>query len=490
MEVPMSLPIWTPRDYQREMRDFGIDVPRCQVWCSPGGGKTSTGLTIFDHLRWFGEANHLLVVSTKRIAQYVWSNEIARWDNFKDLSIAVAVGSPEQRLAAVKKRALVTTINFENLPWLVETMGDAWYWDMVIADESTKLKSLRIDMRTSSTGKVFARQSGGSSRAMAIARVAHKKVRRWICLTGTPAPNGLIDLWAQAWFCDAGQRLGRSFTAYKERWFRQIRVGDDAFQFRLEPYAHSDAEIKEALRDITIMIDAKQYMDLPPVVTNVVKVPLPSKARKLYEDMEKEYFIELISARGVEEIEAFNAGSKSMKCRQLASGAIYLKPDDGSDTAPWEAVHDSKIEAISDIAEELNGAPLLIAYQFRSDLARLQKAFPKGRYFDDNPRTLQAFRDGKIPQLFIHPASGGHGIDGMQDVCNNIAFFSQTWNLEEFEQVVERIGAVRQVSAGHFRSVYIHLIVAEDTVEEEMVHRIQTKASVQDSLKLAMKRRM
>lgn len=486
----MTLPTWNPRDYQREMRDFALDVPRCQLWASPGAGKTSTGLAIYDHLLWFNEVEHLLVVSTKRIAQYVWANEIARWDNFKHLTVAVATGTPEQRIAAIKRRAKITTINYELLPWLVETVGEHWYWDMVIADESTKLKSLRIDMRTSPKGKVFARQSGGSSRAAAVAKVAHKKVRRWINLTGTPAPNGLIDLYGQAWFCDAGQRLGRSFTAFKDRWFRQVKVGDDAFAFRLEPYKHSDAEIRAVLRDITTTIDAKQYMDLPPVVTNVIKVPLPPKCRKLYDEMEEEYFIELRSARGIEEVEAFNAGAKSMKCRQLASGAVYLKPDEVGDEAPWISVHDEKIDAVQDICEELNGAPLLIAYQFRSDLARLQKAFPKGRYFDDNPRTLQAFRDGKIPQLFIHPASGGHGIDGMQDVCNNIAFFSQTWNLEEFEQVVERIGAVRQVSAGHFRSVYIHLIVAEDTVEEEMVHRVQTKASVQDSLKLAMKRRM
>lgn len=484
----MALPIWNPRDYQRALRDFALDNRRVNWWAGPGTGKTSTGLETFNHLRFFCEARRLLVISTKRIAKMVWSNEAAKWENFKHLSVAVAVGTPDQRLKALREKADITTINYENLPWLVETLGEHWPWDMVIADESTKLKSMRIDMRVSKKGKEFQRKSGGSMRAAALGDVAHKKVRRWINLTGTPAPNGLIDNWGQMWFIDGGQRLGRSFTAFQERWFRQIRIDD--YQFKLEPTRYADAEIKERMADVTMTIDARDYMDLPPVITNIIKIKLDARCRKLYDEMEEEYFIELRSARGIEEVEAFNAGAKSMKCRQLASGAVYLKPDEVGDEAPWISVHDEKIDAVQDICEELNGAPLLIAYQFRSDLARLQKAFPKGRYFDDNPRTLQAFRDGKIPQLFIHPASGGHGIDGMQDVCNNIAFFSQTWNLEEFEQVVERIGAVRQVSAGHFRSVYIHLIVAEDTVEEEMVHRVQTKASVQDSLKLAMKRRM
>jgi hypothetical protein len=486
----MTRQLWIPRDYQRAMRDLAIDVPRCQLWCSPGGGKTSTGLTVFDDLRWFGEAKRLLVLSTKRIAQYVWTNEMARWENFSHLTSAVAVGTPTQRLAALRMNADITTANYDVLPWLIETLGDEWPFDMVIADESTKLKSLRIALvKHHKTGKEFYRVGGGGARTGQLARIAHKKVRRWICLTGTPAPNGLLDLYGQAWFCDAGQRLGRSFTAFQERWFRQIKVGDDAFAYKLEPYPHAEAEIKGLLKDITLTVDAGDYMDLPPVVTNVIKFKLRADHRKLYREMEKDYFIQLRSARGVEDIEAFNAGGKSMKCRQLASGAVYAKPDQVGDQAPWIAVHDSKLDAMQDIAEELNGAPLLIAYQFRSDLERLKKAFPKGRYFDDNPKTLADFRAGKIPQLFIHPASGGHGIDGMQDVCNNIAFFSPTWNLEEYEQVVERIGAVRQVSAGFFRSVYIHLIVAEDTVEEEMVERLQTKASVQESLKLAMKRR-
>jgi SNF2 family DNA or RNA helicase len=475
-----------PRDYQRALRDFALDRPRVNWWAGPGTGKTGSGLELFDHLRLFGEADRLLVASTKRIAAMVWPNEIAKWENFHHLSIAVAVGTPEQRIAAIKRGALITTINYENLPWLADTLGDEWPWDMVIADESTRLKSLRIDMRRHpKSGKLFLRKSGGSERAIRLAKVSHKKVRRWINMTGTPAPNGLIDNWGQMWFIDGGQRLGRTFSAFKERYFRSVRTGDNAYDIRLEPYAHSDAEIKRLMADVTMTIDARDYMDLPDVLVNKIAVRLPPDARKLYTEMEREMFIELQG----HEVEAFNSGARSMKCRQLASGAVYLEPDPGNDTAPWLTVHDAKLDALQDIVSELNGAAVLIAYQFRSDLARLRKAFPKGRFFDDNPQTLADFRAGKFQVLFIHPASGGHGIDGMQDVSQDIVFFSMTWNLEEYEQVIARIGAERQVSAGFFRDVRVHLLIAEDTVEEEMVERIETKATVQESLKLAMKRR-
>ncbi len=264
-----------------------------------------------------------------------------------------------------------------------------------------------------------------------------------------------------------------------------VRVGDDAFAVKLEPYPHADAEIKGLLRDVSLTIEAKDYFDLPPLVMNKIPVYLSDKASKHYREMEKEMFTEIRE----NPVEAFNAGSKSMKCRQLASGAVYVEPDDGRDPKPWVVVHDDKIEALKDVVAEAAGAPIIVAYQFRSDLARLQKAFPEGRYFDDKPATLAAFRAGRIPVLFIHPASAAHGIDGMQDACNIIVWFSLTWNLEEFEQLVERIGPTRQAQAGLNRSVYCHLLVAQDTVDEEMVERIETKASVQDSLRAAMKRR-
>ena len=478
---------YNPRDYQRAMRDFALDNPRVNWWAGPGTGKTSTGIATYDFLRLFGEVEKLLVVSTKRVCKLVWTKEVQKWEDFRHLSVAVAVGTVEERLAAIRSRANITCVNYDVLPWLVATIDEEhWPWDMVIADESSKLKGLRIDMRPSKKvpGKMSMRKSGGSERAQRLARVAHKKVRVWINATGTPASNGLVDLWGQAWYIDAGQRLGRTFTAFQQRWFNAIK-GSDSHEIIYRPTPFAKEQIEAALRDVTISINARDYMDLPPTLTNVIRVPLPADAYAQYREMEREMFVEI---RG-EEIEAVNAGSKSMKCRQIASGAAYYLPDDGSDTAPWVKVHDAKLDALLDLVSDLNGASLLVAYQFRSDLARLKEAFPKGRYFDDNPKTLRDFMDGKFQIMFIHPASGGHGIDGMQEICRDIAFFSMTWNLEEYEQVIERIGAVRQVSAGFFRDVRVHLLVAENTIEEDMVARIDSNASVQESLKAAMKRR-
>lgn len=432
-----------------------------------------------------GEAERVLVLSTKNICTLTWPAEVQKWENFKHLSIAVAVGSASERVAALRKRADITTANYDVLPWLVETLGDAWPFDMVIADESSKLKGLRVDIRKHHvSGKEFQRKGGGSTRAAALSGVAHKRVRRWLNLTGSPAANSLVDLWGQMWFIDAGQRLGRSFTSFRDRWFNAIR-GSDGYEIVYVPSPFAKSQIEDAIKDVTLSISARDYMDLPQTLTNVIKVKLPDAAYKLYREMEREMFVQIES----HEIEAFNAGSKSMKCRQLASGAAYVKADDGNDTAEWVTVHDAKLDALEDLAADLNGAPLLVAYQFRSDLARLLKRFPKGRHFDGKRQTLDLFRAGRIPMLFTHPASAGHGIDGMQDACQDIAFFSMTWNLEEYEQIIERIGAVRQVSAGFFRDVRVHILAADRTVELEMIERTQTKASVQDSLKAAMSRR-
>lgn len=468
--------IWLPRDYQRALRDAALDTPRYQWWAGTGTGKTSTWLSVMDTLLTFDEVQHVLVVSTYNIATIVWPQELQKWESFSHLTMAVAVGAPAQRIAALKRKAQITCINFENLPWLVETLGDEWFFDMVVADEATRLKSLRIDIRKSTLGKVFNRQSGGGGRAYKVALVAHKRVRRWINGTGTPLPNGLIDLWGQAWFIDAGQRLGRTFSAYKERYFNSIRI--DTYETILRPTEFAEEQIKGKLADVTLTIDAADYMDLPPIQYNQIPIPLPAQAWQHYREMEKEYFT-LVQDH---DIEAVNSGSKSMKLRQLASGAAYH-----DDQANFVETYSGKLDRCEDILNELNGASLIVAYQFKSDLARLQKRFPKARVF--NAANKDAFQRGEFQMLLVHPASAGHGIDGLQDVCHHMVVFSQTWNLEEFIQVIERIGPVRQVSAGFWRTTFVHLLIGENTIEEDMVDRIQSKDSVQTAVKAAMKKR-
>ena len=454
---------FTPRPYQTMIVDYIVSNPRCSVWAGMGTGKTVSTLTALDIL-FLVEDGPALVIAPKRVAVSTWPDEIAKWSHLSNMVVSPIVGSPADRKAALRKRADVYTINYENLPWLVETVGASWPFKIVVADESTKLKGFRI------------RQGG--KRAQALARVAHSKTRRFVMLTGTPAPNGLQDLWGQSWFIDKGQRLGFSFTAFQDRWFRQVRVGDDAHAVQLTPLPFAQQQIEDQLRDVCITVDAADYFDLEQPIVNVIRVELPAKAFALYREMERELFIQLESGH---EVEAFNAASRTVKCLQIASGAIYT-----DDKGAFHEVHDAKLDALESIIEEAAGMPVLVAYHFKSDLARLQKRFAAGRTLDADPATLRDWNAGKIPVLFAHPQSAGHGLN-MQDGGNILVFFSHWWNLEEHQQIIERIGPVRQMQAGYRRPVFIHHIVAKGTMDELVMARRETKREVQDLLLEAMK---
>ncbi|WP_131669544.1 SNF2-related protein [Psychrobacter pygoscelis] len=450
-----------PRPYQHIALEHILSEPRCALWASMGMGKTSTCLTAIDALQ-FVEPDPVLVLAPKRVAVSTWPDEAEKWKHLKDLKVTAITGTANQRKALLKADSNVFTTNYEQLPWLVEHFGKRWPFKTVIADESTRLKSYR--------------SRGGSKRARALAKVAHSHTTRFIELTGTPSPNGLIDLWGQAYFLDGGERLGYSFTSFKNRWFQSIQVGAQRFAVRLEPHDFAQEQIQERLSDICLTLDANDYFDIDkPIITDVY-VDLPAKARKLYEAMEKEMFFEL---RG-DEVEAMNAAAKTIKCLQIANGAVYT--DDG-----WHGVHDAKLEALESIIEESAGMPVLVAYHFKTDLIRLQKAFKQGRVLDQDPQTIRDWNAGKIPVLFAHPASAGHGLN-LQDGGNILVIFGHWWNLEEYQQIVERIGPTRQAQAGHKRPVFIYHLVACDTVDDLIIERRETKRRVQDILLNAMKR--
>ncbi|MBG6243626.1 MAG: DEAD/DEAH box helicase, partial [Candidatus Symbiopectobacterium sp. Dall1.0] len=248
---------------------------------------------------------------------------------------------------------------------------------------------------------------------------------------------------------------------------------------KLEPFPHSQDEIQRALADVTVSLDATDWFDIEEPIHNVIRVQMPAKARQQYQEMEKQMFLELDST----DIEAQNAAAKTVKCLQIASGAIYT---DGAGT--WSEIHDAKLQALDSILAEAAGAPVLVAYHFKSDLARLLKAFPKGKPLDSDPQTLRDWNAGKIPVLFAHPASAGHGLN-MQDGGNILVFFSHWWDLEQYQQIIERIGPTRQIQAGHNRPVFIHHIIAADTVDELVMQRRDSKREVQDILLEAMKKR-
>lgn len=479
----MTRKIFVPREWQPPMTNHIIENLRCGVWAGMGLGKTTATATAVDTLYLAGDLTApTLVVAPLRVAASTWPDEVAKWEHLRGLEVVPIIGPPAARLHALNRalkagNANLFTINYENLSWLKKMLDEArapWPFEMVIPDESTKLKGLRVSIRTSSTGKKYI-QGQGSIRAKALAQYTYRGVRRLVELTGTPSPNGLKDLWGQAWFLDGGKRLGHSYEAFTSRWFRPTRDG-----YGIEPLPHAQAEIETAMRDLCLALDIRDYVDIAEPIFSTVYVDLPAPARRLYDSMEKKLFAEING----HEVEAFSAAAKTMKCLQLANGACYV----GENAEKWEEVHDAKLQALDDIIEEAAGMPVLVAYHFKSDLARLMKAFPKGRQLDARPSTIRDWNDGKIPVLFAHPASAGHGLN-LQDGGNILVFFGHNWNLEEYMQIIERIGPTRQMQAGHDRPMFLYHIVARDTIDEIVMARRDSKREVQDLLLEACKRK-
>lgn len=466
-----------PRVYQTLMFDHVVSHPRCALFVPMGMGKSSATLMSLDALSLVRNVFPALVLAPLRVARSTWSDEVAKWNEFKRLGISTITGGEEQRVKALKQHADIFTINYENLVWLREVLGDRWPFKTVVSDESTKLKSFRL------------RQ--GSVRAAALRDIAHTKVTRWLNLSGSPAPNGLKDLWGQLWFLDQGSRLGRTYTAFEQRWFayqRQADAFDHQSHAQMIILPGAQDEIQNRIKDICLSIKVSDYFDIAEPVVVPIYVTLPPAARKLYRDMERKMFMEIEG----HQVEAFNAAAKTGKCLQIAAGAAYIDPEVAGDSHPkakdWKVIHNEKIEALESILEEAGGMPVLVGYSFKSDLVRLKKAFPQGRHIKTK-QDEDDFKAGKISIGFAHPASLGHGVDGFQNVTNIVVFFSADWNFENFYQFIERIGPVRQFQAGFDRNVFVYIIIARDTMDEDVLERHQSKRSVQDILLDAMNRR-
>lgn len=422
-----------------------------------GSGKSVSTLTALDRLNLVEDVFPALILAPLRVARSTWVDEVTKWSHLAHLRVSVITGTPKQRERALAKEADIYCTNYDNLSWLRSALGDEWPFKTVVADEFTRLKSFRI------------RQGG--SRARSLGQVAHTHVSRFIGLTGTPAPNGVKDLWGQIWMLDQGERLGRTFSAFEQRWFRK---GYDGYS--LVPYEHTQKEVEERLKDICLTVQGLQ-VDEP--ITSPVYVDLPPMARKVYDEMEKEMFAVL----NEEGVEAANAAVRTQKCLQLANGALYI-----DDAGNWEAAHDAKLDALESIIEEANGAPVLVAYNFKHDLERLRARFRQGRVLDADPDTIRQWNAGRISLLFAHPASAGHGLN-LADGGNILAFYGVNWNLEEHMQIIERIGPMRQKQAGYDRPVFVYPILARNTVDDLVMERLTTKKSTQEVLLEAMKRK-
>lgn len=450
-----------PHEYQKIAIDFMLDNPRCALSAGMGLGKTISALSVIDTLIATGTEDPVLVLGPLRVARDTWPKEIRKWGHLDYFVVQPIIGTVDQRLRALQSLAHVYTVNYDVLPWLVDQYRDKpWPFRVVIADESTRLKGYRTNQ--------------GGVRTRALARVA-RHTDRWINLTGTPAPNGLKDLWGQYWFLDFGKRLGNTYTGFSERWF-----STDPYTLQVKPWPHAEREIYEMISDVTLAIRPEDWFDLEEPIVKPIRVYMPPNVRKQYRQLEKDLFTELACGT---EIEVFNSASLTNKCLQFANGAVY------TDAPKWAPVHNAKIEALESIVQEASGAPILVSYEFVSDRERILAHFKKAAVDISKPAGLDAFMKGQASIGVAHPKSMGHGIDGLQDVCNILVYFGHGWDLELRQQILERIGPVRQMQAGYKRPVWVYPIITDDTLDDTVLERHTQKRAVQDLLLEAMSRR-
>jgi SNF2 family DNA or RNA helicase len=432
---------FVPRDYQEIAIDWIKKHERCSLFLPMGMGKTSSVLSTLDSFP-------VLVIAPLRVAQITWPEEIVKWGF--PYKYSIVKGNITQRIKALSAPAEIYTINYENLIWLVDYYGKNWPFKTIVCDEQARLKNFRL------------RQ--GAKQPKALAKVAHS-TKKFIGLTGTPTPNGPIDLWGQVWFLDKGERLGRSFSRFTERWFRLSYDG-----FTLTPLPNAINEIQDLIKDLCLSIKVSDYFDIAKPIVNEIYIDIPKHARTKYDEMERDMYTEINEVG----IEAFNAAVKTGKLLQLCQGSLYREDK------LYEVLFDDKLQVLEEIVNN-SATPVLVSYQFKSDLDRLLKFFPKGRHLDKNPATIMDWNKGKIPVLFAHPASAGHGLN-LQTPCNTLVFFSIGWNLEHHEQIIERIGPVRQKQAGFDRPVYIHYILTKNSIEDIVRSRLENKSDVQQLL--------
>lgn len=445
---------YQPHEYQQYATDFIIKNPTAAVFLKMGLGKSVIALTaILELCLERFEISRVLVIAPLRVARDTWPAEIQKWDHLKDLTYSVAVGTANERRAALRQKTFVHIINRENVQWLIEDSGIPWQYDMVVIDELSSFKSHQ------------------SKRFKSLMK-ARPGIRRMVGLTGTPSSNGLMDLWSEFRVLDMGKRLGRFITHYREQFFEpDRRNGMQVFSYR--PRAGAEREIYRRIGDITISMRSADYLKMPECVMNTVPVKLNSTEFEVYEEMESKMVTEL---DGVE-IDAVNAAALTGKLCQLANGAIYT-PDGNT-----VFFHERKLDALEDLIEGANGKPVLVAYWYKHDLARIQERF-KVRELKSS-KDITDWNAGKIPVAVIHPASAGHGLN-LQAGGSTLIWFGLTWSLELYQQTNARLWRQGQQA----ETVVIHHIITRGTVDEDVMQSLSEKDRSQAALMRAVRARV
>lgn len=458
------------RSYQRYLADRIYDMEAVLGAAEMSLGKTGATLTGARRLLRDNPGWKALIVAPLEVARNTWPDEIAEWEHLEDVTYSVVVGTPEQRLAALKVNCDFTIINRENLGWLWKTIKGAigWRWNILIYDESSRLKGFTRRTAGSETTDPQLSEFG----VLAAARV---RVDRVVELSGTPSPNGLIDLGGQAYILDQGVRLGRTKTAFKQRWFTENK-----YTFAIEPKPHAEAEIMGLMKDVMIGLRSEDYIDLPPRHFNPIYVKLAPKLMKEYREFEKTLVAEAY------DVEAVSKGVLTNKLLQFANGGLYRgDPDDPKAPRETLVVHDQKLKALESIIAEAAGKPVLIAYSFQFDKERIMKRFPKATFFKDDPNFVKNWNAGKIQIGLAHPASIGHGLN-LQHGGFIQVWFGLTWSLELWDQFNRRLARPGQQAP----TVFIHVIMAKGTEDERQYANLQMKGTTQDRITNAVRVRL
>ena len=406
-----------------------------------------------------GEVNKVLVIAPKRVAEDTWSTEVDKWDHLKDLRISKIIGTPRQRINAINENADIYIVSRDNVKWLVDNCFRYWKWDMCVIDELSSFKNSK------------------SQRFRALKKV-RPHFKRIVGLTGTPAPNSLIDLWPQMYLLDGGERLGKTITGYKERFFYPGQHnGYVVYEWKLKENAEDS--INKKISDICISMKADDYLELPERIDNIINIKLPDKVLDKYKEFSKYLVMELDDE---EEITAVSAAVLTNKLLQFANGAIY------NDDKKIIELHDEKIDKLLEIIDTSNGKPVLVFYNFKHDKERIIKVLAKRGIKDyqglDTSEDIKNWNEGKIQVALLHPASAGHGLN-LQYGGNIIIWFGLNWSLELYQQANARL--YRQ---GQKESVIIHHLVAKNTVDEDVMQALENKDVNQEKLLEAVKARL
>lgn len=448
------------RTSQRLISDLVVGTDAKLIVSGMGSGKTGATLDAARKLLDRMEAKHILIVGPLLVAKHTWPDEIETWAHTRAIRYAVAVGTPEERAAAIRERAEITTINFENIQWLAKHIGSIqnWLWDTVIIDESSRLKAGEKRTKTVKTknadGEVKVRKGGNQTR-FGILTTARQKIERIYELTGTPTPNGIYDLWGQIYLLDQGKRLGRTKTEFERRWFDK-----NPYTYAITPRPGAEAEIMAAIADIMVTIPPEKITDEAQFIT--MGVTLPDKAMREYQAFEETLYSQPY------DVEAVSSGVLANKLLQFANGHLYR--EDRSVVA----IHDAKFQALDELIQQSAGENLLVFYSFKFDKDAIKKRYPHAVVANENKDFVKDWNSGKVRLGLAHPASIGHGTN-LQYGGHIAAWFGLTFNLESWQQANMRLPR-----PGQTKQVLIYPIIAKGTYDERAVAALQRKGATQD----------